>query len=133
MSQRNGTVQCLSVSATALAFWATVFCPLMTQANDDWARFRGPTGQGTAETSNLPTTWNAEENVAWKTPLPGAGASSPIVYGDRVYLTYYDGYFVPGEEGGTLLLVQVDETVAQGSAMMNRHHGMVIKLVVQAE
>jgi outer membrane protein assembly factor BamB len=101
VSQENRPFECLRGSATVFVFWAVVCWPLMVQGNDDWARFRGPTGQGTAASSKLPTTWTADENVAWKTPLSGAGASSPIVFGDRVYLTYYDGYFVPGEEGGS--------------------------------
>ena len=46
-------------------------------------------------------TWGESENIVWKTPLPGAGASSPIVFGDRIYLTCYTGFFVPGESGGS--------------------------------
>lgn len=56
---------------------------------------------GTSNAKNLPLTWSATENIAWKTPLPGPGASSPIVWDDRIYLTYYTGFFVPGEEGGS--------------------------------
>ncbi len=66
----------------------------------DWAGFRGPSGMGTSDAKGLPLTWSATENIAWKTPLPGPGASSPIVWGDRIYLTYYSGFFVPGEDGG---------------------------------
>lgn len=65
----------------------------------DWPAFRGPTGMGISSASGMPTTWSESENIAWKTPLPGAGASSPIVFGDRIYLTAYTGFFVPGEEG----------------------------------
>jgi len=68
----------------------------------DWARFRGPSGMGTSDAAGLPLTWGATENIAWKTPLPGPGASSPIVFGDRIYLTCYTGYLVPGETGGSL-------------------------------
>lgn len=67
----------------------------------DWAAFRGPTGMGTSAAKGLPVTWSAEENIAWKTPLPGPGASSPIVWKDRIYLTCYTGFFVPGEGGGS--------------------------------
>ncbi len=67
-----------------------------------WSRFRGPTGMGISESSGLPLTWNADENIAWKTPLPGPGASSPIVFGDHVYLTCYTGYFIPGDSSGSL-------------------------------
>lgn len=68
----------------------------------DWPRFRGPTGMGLSVAADLPLTWSDAENIVWKTPLPGAGASSPIVFGDRIYLTSYTGFFVPHEPGGSL-------------------------------
>lgn len=49
----------------------------------------------------LPTKWSSTENIAWKVPMPGPGASSPVVFGDRIYLTYYSGFFVPGDAGGS--------------------------------
>ena len=54
---------------------------------EDWPRFRGPTGQGSSADPNPPLKWSATENVAWKTEVPGEGWSSPIVWGDRVFLT----------------------------------------------
>ncbi len=71
-------------------------------ASRDWSAFRGPTGQGTSSEKDLPLTWSATENIAWKTEMPGPGASSPVVFGDRIYLTCYTGYFIPGESGGSL-------------------------------
>ena len=68
-------------------------------SNQDWSCFRGPTGMGTSEAKGLPETWSQSENLAWKTKLPGPGASSPVVFGDRIYITCYTGFFVPGEEG----------------------------------
>ncbi len=67
----------------------------------DWPGFRGPSGMGTSDAKGLPVTWSGTENIAWKTPLPGPGASSPIVFGDRIYITCYSGFFVPGEDGGS--------------------------------
>jgi outer membrane protein assembly factor BamB len=58
----------------------------------DWLRFRGPDGSGVAEDKGLPVTWSADANIAWKTELPGPGGSSPIVVGDRVFVTCYTGY-----------------------------------------
>ena len=69
-------------------------------SNGDWPCFRGPGGTGTSNAAGLPVTWSADKNIAWKTPLPGAGASSPIVLGNHVYLTCYTGFLVPGQEGG---------------------------------
>ncbi|MCB9385769.1 MAG: PQQ-binding-like beta-propeller repeat protein [Bryobacterales bacterium] len=54
---------------------------------ENWPGFRGPTRQGVSSESNLPLHWSPTENVLWKTPLPGAAWSSPIVWGDRIFLT----------------------------------------------
>ncbi len=51
-----------------------------------WPVWRGPSGQGLA-TGSYPDSWSATENVAWKKPVPGRGNSSPIVWGDRIFLT----------------------------------------------
>ncbi len=74
------------------------------QAADDsgWPRFRGPSADGSSSTARPPVQWSATEHLAWKRPLPGPGASSPIVWKDRIYLTCYSGYFVPGQSGGSL-------------------------------
>lgn len=75
----------------------------------DWPRFRGPEGTGVADATGLPTTWSATENIVWKTPLPGMGASSPITLGDKIFLTCYTGYGLnrenPGDQAGLRLHV----------------------------
>jgi outer membrane protein assembly factor BamB len=53
----------------------------------DWPQFRGPDGQGHSAERNLPLEWNATTNIAWKMPVPGAGWSSPVVGGGRVWVT----------------------------------------------
>ena len=53
----------------------------------NWPQFRGPGARGIADSPKIPDTWSATENVAWKTDLPGRGWSSPIVWGNRVFLT----------------------------------------------
>ena len=68
----------------------------------DWSQFRGPGGQGRSDTRGLPLHWSPTENIAWKAELPGAGASSPIVFGEHIYLTSYSGYFVPGQPESSL-------------------------------
>jgi outer membrane protein assembly factor BamB len=67
----------------------------------DWNRFRGPTGMGVADVSGLPVEWSQDDGLVWKIALPGAGASSPVTFGDRIYLTSYTGFFVPDEPGGS--------------------------------
>jgi outer membrane protein assembly factor BamB len=53
----------------------------------DWPAWRGPRGDGTSDETGIPSRWSATENLAWKTPIPGRGYSSPIIWKDRVFLT----------------------------------------------
>src|SRR5262245_58926074 len=53
-------------------------------AAENWPAWRGPDGQGHSAETGLPATWDATRNVRWKVPLPNAGNSTPIVWGDRV-------------------------------------------------
>jgi outer membrane protein assembly factor BamB len=71
-------------------------------ADDNWPRFRGPGGMGISDARGLPLEWDQSKNLVWKTALPGPGASSPVTFGDRVYLTCYTGYFIPDQPGGSL-------------------------------
>jgi outer membrane protein assembly factor BamB len=67
----------------------------------DWAQFRGPGGAAVAkDAAVVPAEWGDGKNLAWKAALPGPGSSSPIVVGDRVYVTCYTGYGVDGQQGG---------------------------------
>ncbi len=67
----------------------------------DWPQFRGPDGSGvTHDARGVPTEWSPTDNIVWKTPMPGYGASSPIVLGDRAYLTCYSGYGLNEDEPG---------------------------------
>ena len=54
---------------------------------ENWPGWRGPRGDGTSLEQDVPIRWSATENIAWKTPLPGEGHSSPVVWGNRVFLT----------------------------------------------
>ena len=56
-------------------------------AGQDWPQFRGPHGDGTSAARNVPLTWSESNNIAWKVAVPGRGRSSPVVIGDRVWLT----------------------------------------------
>ncbi|SVD13712.1 uncharacterized protein METZ01_LOCUS366566, partial [marine metagenome] len=59
---------------------------------EDWPRFRGPQGNGVSQDANTPLTWSDKDNLKWKLALPGPGSSSPIVSGNRVFVTCYSGY-----------------------------------------
>lgn len=54
---------------------------------DNWPAWRGPDGNGVSHERNLPIQWSATQNVRWKIPLPGPCNSTPIIWGDRIFLT----------------------------------------------
>jgi outer membrane protein assembly factor BamB len=69
-----------------IAFVLGVVVSCSTYAGD-WPGWRGPTGYGISTEKNLPVEWNREKNVKWRVPLPDRGNSTPIVLGDRVFVT----------------------------------------------
>src|SRR5688500_6843314 len=69
----------------ALVAFAVVLGGVPLAAN--WPQWRGPSGHGVSAESDLPTTWSKSENVAWSAALGGLGSSSPIVWGDQVFVT----------------------------------------------
>ena len=66
-------------------FLATAYAASASAAN--WPNWRGPASNGITDEKNLPERWSATENVVWKTDLVGQGVSSPIVFGNRVFVT----------------------------------------------
>ncbi len=64
--------------------------PAALAYSSDWSRFRGPNGSGVNETTGLPTEFGPQKNVIWHTALP-PGHSSPILVGDRIFLTAFEG------------------------------------------
>jgi outer membrane protein assembly factor BamB len=54
---------------------------------ENWPEFRGPGRQGISTETNLPLKWNQNENILWKSAIPGDSWSTPIIWGDRVFLT----------------------------------------------
>lgn len=76
--------------------------PSTRGAAGDWSRFRGADGQGQAGSQKPPAEWGPDRNVQWKIALPGPGGSSPAVHGERVFVTCYSGYAVPGNPPGEL-------------------------------
>lgn len=74
-----------------------------TATAEDWLRFRGPQGTGVSgEGAVIPTEFDDQKNVLWKIDLPGAGASAPIVVGDKIILTAYSGYGLSREDVGDM-------------------------------
>ena len=66
---------------------ALALATALSAAAADWPSWRGPDGTGITPEQNLPREWSAQKNIRWRTPLPGPGNSSPIVWGDRVFVT----------------------------------------------
>lgn len=74
-------------SLTAIVLCASLMSLSGGAAGPDWRQFRGPGSSGIADGSKLPQRWSATDNVAWSIEVPGRGWSSPIVLGDRVFVT----------------------------------------------
>ena len=77
----------------------------------DWPQFRGPTGQGHSDEQGLPLTWSETTNVRWKVAIPGRGWSSPVVQGDRIWLTSAT------DEGKSLRALSIDRN--SGAILQN--------------
>ncbi|HEV2762455.1 MAG TPA: PQQ-binding-like beta-propeller repeat protein [Pyrinomonadaceae bacterium] len=89
----------------------------------NWPHWRGPEANGVSDEKNLPTRWSAGENVTWKLPLPGLSGSTPVVWGERIFLNV--------AEGDDLLLWCVDRTkgavqwkqkLGGGNVKMRKHN-----------
>jgi outer membrane protein assembly factor BamB len=71
----------------------------------NWPQWRGPGGSGVSSETNLPAEWNANKNIKWKTPIAGRGHSSPVVWGNKIFLTTaIEGDVVPGAKAVTHII-----------------------------
>jgi outer membrane protein assembly factor BamB len=87
----------LALSAVLLTALALSAPGGSAAADSNWPQWRGPDGSGVSAERNLPEEWGEAKNVRWKTPLPGKGHSSPVVWGKRVFVTTaVEGAVVPG-------------------------------------
>jgi len=104
---------------------------------EDWPQWRGPSSDGISSESGLPDHWGATENIAWKTALSGLGASSPIVFGNRIFVTSQTGT-VPVQQGMKPQLARDDQDLAGkenpigGRNMKAALPGEEVNLVVEA-
>ncbi|MCA9014959.1 MAG: PQQ-binding-like beta-propeller repeat protein [Planctomycetaceae bacterium] len=81
------------------AFALLMFISSSVQA--DWMRFRGPNGSGVSdEKQATPAEWSSQKNLKWKVALPGPGSSSPIIVGDKVFITCWSGYGMSRNDPG---------------------------------
>lgn len=66
---------------------STMSAVIAADRTQDWPQWRGPEASGVASIGNPPTTWSESQNVKWKVAVPGTGSSTPIILGDRLYIT----------------------------------------------
>jgi len=100
------------------------FKPAKSGAN--WAQWRGPDSQGISSETGLPTVWSATQNVKWKTAVSGRGHSSPIVWGERIFLTTaLEGEVIAGAKPPKHLLAG-GEFAHPDSVAGNRHHTLKV-------
>lgn len=86
-----------SALAVALLFTASV------QSAEHWPQFRGPTGDGHTDAKGLATTWSETENVKWKTPIHDRGWSSPVIWGNQIWVS------TATEDGRQLFVLCLDK------------------------
>src|SRR5437868_1891186 len=98
-----------------IAFFVTLLS-LAAQAGD-WPQWRGPHFNGSADEKNLPATWT-KESAKWTLDLPGAGAATPSILGDRIYLS------APDATAKTLHALAIDRK--SGKVIWNKQTGDAI-------
>lgn len=77
----------LVAAVVALVVSAGAGRSAMAEEAAHWPQFRGPDSLGTSDGTNLPDTWSETENIRWRRDIPGRGWSSPIVWGNKIFLT----------------------------------------------
>ncbi len=102
-----------------------------------WPQFRGPQSAGVADASSLPIRWSTTDNVAWVAEIPGRGWSSPIVWGDRVYLTtaVNSGAFKAGSTGiyGNDYVAELQKQGLSGDEILKRVVARDIELASESD
>lgn len=116
-----------------LAFYGWVSaCLVSSLTAADWPCFHGVDGLGISQEVGLPTHWGREDHVRWQVDLPGKGASSPVVVGNRVYLTAQTedtGMHVMAFDRATGALVW-DKEVSKGKVKAHNLHNMATPTAV---
>jgi outer membrane protein assembly factor BamB len=113
---RRITLAFVALSVAVLSIFSA------TASAGNWPQWRGPDGSGISNEKNLPSEWSPTKNIKWKTPIEGRAHSSPIVWGNRVFLTTaIEGAEVPGAKAAKHVLGD-KEFVHPDSLGANRKH-----------
>lgn len=86
------------LSFAAPCLWLAILCPVLVRA-ENWPQWRGAKLDGISAEKGVPTKWSKTENVLWRLPLPGQAGATPVVWGERIFLT--------SVEKGNLVLICV--------------------------
>jgi hypothetical protein len=92
---------------------------------DDWPQFRGPTGDGVSTGKGVPLSWSESESIAWKVAVPGRGRSSPVILGNRIWLTTAIEQNLQRKRIGPDDM-QVADRVSLGVVCLNRADGQLL-------
>lgn len=105
----------------------------LVQSTPEWPTFRGPTGDGVAPAgAEPPIEWSESRNVAWKVALTGRGRSSPVIFGDRIFLTFAREKNVQRKKIGPDDM-QTAEAVTLGAVCIDRATGKTVWEVMLRE
>ncbi len=74
-----------------MRFVLVFLCLSLTAVADNWPQWRGPSLDGSSTEKNLPVTWSKTENITWQIPMPTRSGSTPIIWGERIFLNVADG------------------------------------------
>ena len=108
----NHNKKCMKSSILFCVCCIIALITVSAQETENWTGFRGPNGQGISKATGLPLNWSAEENIAWKTDIPGEGWSSPIVWNNHIFLT------TTTEDGKNCHVIAVDRKA--GNILWNK-------------
>ncbi|MFN9985587.1 MAG: PQQ-binding-like beta-propeller repeat protein [Pirellula sp.] len=115
--------QASETETNATALVSTSVAPVADKAvplgSEAWTRFRGPNGTGVSSDSGVATEWSDSKNVKWKTTIPGAGSSSPIVTDRYIFISSYSGYGAGASQGSI-------ETLKRNLSCIDRSNGKIL-------
>ena len=83
-------------------FYLATFLTVQSAVAADWTQFRGNGATGRSDARNLPLSWSDDKNIVWKATLPGPGASSPITFSNKIFITCFTGFAVSSREPGEM-------------------------------
>lgn len=86
MKQTNNHKRCSGIFLLFVLLAALNASTLSTQATENWPQWRGPDADGVAQNSEPPTEWSETKNIKWKKELPGMGHSTPIIWGNKIFI-----------------------------------------------